>query len=201
MHTYSSHPARRSGEQNFNYIGGHRLHSQRINPARRWGEENYFAWKCFQALGLVSPSDDDDLADNSETNFYENQSNTIIKALSDSISIVKSVIEIKPVLEGLIEASRSKGQFADKSAKDKMGAPEVKASNDTDVDDLKWSPEKMIEIHNICTESRLANRVSPNTSKKYKDNGDGGMIRIRTRRFFTKAPHGGLFVKVDPFGF
>ncbi|WP_417815429.1 hypothetical protein [Thalassospira alkalitolerans] len=173
MHTYSSHPARRSGEQNFNYIGGHRLHSQRINPARRWGEENYFAWKCFQALGLVSPSDDDDLADNSETNFYENQSNTIIKALSDSISIVKSVIEIKPVLEGLIEASRSKGQFADKSAKDKMGAPEVKASNDTDVDDLKWSPEKMIEIHNICTESRLANRVSPNTSKKYKDNVDG----------------------------
>ncbi|WP_417811076.1 hypothetical protein [Thalassospira alkalitolerans] len=173
MHTYSSHPARRSGEQNFNYIGGHRLHSQRINPARRWGEENYFAWKCFQALGLVSPSDDDDLADNSETNFYENQSNTIIKALSDSISIVKSVIEIKPVLEGLIEASRSKGQFADKSGKDKMGAPEVKASNDTDVDDLKWSPEKMIEIHNICTESRLANRVSPNTSKKYKDNVDG----------------------------
>ena len=172
------HPARRKGEVNCKDPGRYLGDNCHLNPGRRRGEPNHEVWNDLVSMRLTSEAKRK-LADTAETlssaNFdaanIENAT-AMIRAIGDSVAVLKSIVEIMPALERLISvnsgdaAARGTTDTSDQPGLGKL--PPKKPLTNTS----GWSSDALVEIHNLCAESRRTSSASLASGTVYDSTDD-----------------------------
>ncbi|MBX2830203.1 MAG: hypothetical protein KTR23_03345 [Rhodospirillales bacterium] len=175
MHSCDTHPARRYGEVNFSDPGRDWGKASHIVPGRRKNEPNHKAWHSPVSLVVSSPSGFSLVEEAHATPHeadkpdpYEEMARAMVKTIGDSVDVLKSIAEIMPVLERVL-FDRDREIHPDISDQDHKEKARRKAAEEAMHSDaaLTWSPDMMVELHNLCAQNRKSVPAHLNAINKY----------------------------------
>lgn len=173
MNSFQLHPARRKGEVYHQGPGRYLGENCHIDPGRRHGEPNHEVWNDLVSMRLTYNAKrkffDTQEADNSADFDNANVENAtaMIRAIGDSVAVLKSIVDIMPALERLIslnsgiETKRSDPKTLQHRVSEKL-LPKQPLTNNRG-----WSSDAMVEMHNLCAESRRTPSINRASSNVY----------------------------------
>lgn len=167
MHVFEISPARRKGEVNFADIGYDWGEFSHILPGRRTGEPNHHAWKNRLSGHDKSPvrgNTPDHASDWAMIEQYEQATQAVSKTIDSSVDVLKSVVEMMTVLEG-IRSVRNENMRAASFRKEAVGT-EIK----TDEQKRAWSLDLTVQVHNMCVRQQMPKPTHDAVTRRYDVN-------------------------------
>jgi hypothetical protein len=178
MNSFELHPARRKGEVYHTDPGRYLGENCHLDPGRRHGEPNHEVWKDLISMRLTAAAKRTLFsAQEAENSTYFDNSNAenataMIRAIGDSVAVLKSIVDIMPALERLIsvnsglEAKRRDPKTIEHQTSEKLPPKRPLTNNNG------WSADAMIEMHNMCAESRRKPAGKPTLNEVYEHKDD-----------------------------
>lgn len=167
MHVFELNPARRKGEVNFADTGYDWGEYSHILPGRRAGEPNYHAWKnrlsehVRSGKAVNAPDQANDWA---MVEQYEQATRAVSKTIDSSVDVLKSVVEMMTVLEG-IRSVRTENMRAATFPSDETGADAT-----TDAQKTAWSLDLTVQVHNMCVRQQMPTPTHDAVTRHYDVN-------------------------------
>lgn len=191
MYSVDTHPSRRKGEKNFSDPGRNWGPASHIVPGRRINEPNYNAWHSPVALLARSRSGFDliqqaskDVSDiTPPTDAYEEMALAMVKTIGDSVTVLKSIADIMPVIERMLTGRHGEGLHEEIRQPDKAAAPDHGASEARN-SGLCWSSDMMVEIHNLCAQNRQCGQAYAKAIRRYDIDADPGNDILPPLRYY-----------------
>lgn len=192
MHSCDTHPARRYGEMNFSDPGRDWGKASHIVPGRRVNEPNHKAWHSPVSLIVNSAKGfslvDDAHATPRETDHadsYEEMARAMVKTIGDSVEVLRSIAEAMPTIERILfDRDREIHHGSGKNQKGASSHASKEASMPSD-SALCWSPDMMVEIHNLCAQNRRSAPAHSNAINRYGKDAEPENDILPPLRHFT----------------
>lgn len=192
MYSVEEHPARRKGEINFSDPGRDWGPASHIVPGRRINEPNYQAWHSPVALlarsragfDLIRKSHKESLEATPPSDAYEEMAMAMVKTIGDSVTVLKSIADIMPVLERMLAGRDGEGIHEEAHRPDPQTLSDCGHTQSEDSTRC-WSSDVMVEIHNLCAQNRQSGPAHAKAIRRYGTDPEPENDILPPLRYFT----------------